>query len=135
MKDRKNLWSAVVLIAAACMLFLVCATVWSLFEQTDTLATVRVLADCFTVPGILYVGIAIIGWIGSKGTFDIFGYSIGGLFHLFKREAYENRAQTFYDYRAKKDENRKPFNLPMLLVGLGCLLLAAVFTGIFFLLE
>ena len=63
--------------------------------------------------------------------FDIFGYSIGGLFHLMKRDAYEKRPETFYDYRVKKDRDRKPFNRHMLWVGLGCLFFALVFTVIF----
>ena len=131
MKDKKNLWSTVILIAVAMMMFLVCATVWDLFSQTETAQFIRILADCCTVPGILYVGVTLIGWIGSKGTFDIFGYSVGGLFRLLRRDAYDRRSETFYDYRVKKDENRKPFNWTMLWVGLGLLLLAVVFSVVF----
>ena len=131
MKDNKNLLSIVILTAVAGILFLGCATVWDLFGQTELLPTLKVLADCFTVPGVVYVGITLLGWAGSKGTFDIFGFSIGGLFHLLKRESYEKRPETFYDYRVKKDEHRKPFNFPMLWVGLGFLFLAGVFTVIF----
>lgn len=135
MKDKKNLWSTVVLAAVAMILFVVCASVWDLYSQTETLQIIRVVADCCTVPGVLYVGIALIGWVGSKGTFDIFGYSVGGLFRLLKRDAYEQRAETFYDYRVKKDENRKPFNWGMLWVGLTFILLAVVFSVVFALLS
>ncbi|MBQ9151653.1 MAG: DUF3899 domain-containing protein [Clostridia bacterium] len=135
MKDKKNLWSAVILAAVAMILFITCATLWGLFEQTEPLQTVRILADCCTIPAVLYVGITLIGWVGSKGTFDIFGYSIGGLFRLLKRESYDNKQETFYDYRTKKDENRKPFNWPMLVVGLAFLLLAVVFSVIYAVME
>lgn len=131
MKDKKNLWSTVVLAAVGMILFLVCASIWDLYSQTETTQILRIVADCCTIPGVLYVGIALIGWVGSKGTFDIFGYSVGGLFRLLKRDAYEQRAETFYDYRVKKDENRKPFNWAMLFVGLGFLLLSVVFCMVF----
>lgn len=135
MKDRKNSLSVIILLSVACALFVACAGVWNLFGQTDTLSVIKVIADCFTLPGALYVGVALLGWAGSKGTFDIFGYSIGGLFYLFKREAYSKRRETFYDYRVKKDKDRKPFNLAMFLVGLAFLLLALVFTLVFAALE
>ena len=131
MKDNKIFLSIVILTAVACILFLGCATVWDLFGQTERLPTLKILADCFTVPGVIYVGVTLLGWAGSKGTFDIFGYSIGGLFHLLKRESYEKRPETFYDYRVKKDKERKAFNLPMLWVGLAFLLAAVVMTVIF----
>ena len=131
MKDKKNLWSTVVHVAVAMILFVICASVWDLYGQTETAQIMRIVADCCTIPGVLYVGIALIGWVGSKGTFDIFGYSVGGLFRLLRRDAYEQRAETFYDYRVKKDENRKPFNWAMLFVGLGFLLLSVVFCMVF----
>ena len=81
------------------------------------------------------MGISLLGWIGSKGMFDIFGYSIGGLFRLFSKDAYEKRGDTFYDYRAKKDASRKPFNWPLLAVGLAFLLLAVGLTVAFLLME
>jgi len=135
MKDKSNLWSAVVMTAAACIIFLLCATVWDLFGQTELLPSLKVMADCCTVPAVLYIGVALLGWAGSKGTFDIFGYSIGGLFRLFKKDAYEKRGDTFYDYRVKKDESRKPFNWPLLVVGLVFLGLAIGLTAAFMILE
>ena len=135
MKDKSNLWSVLVLAAVACILFIVCATVWDLFGQTELLPTIRIMADCCTLPAVLYIGISLLGWIGSKGTFDIFGYSVGGLFRLFRKDAYEKRGETFYDYRARKNESRKPFNLPMLIVGLAFLLFSIVLTVIFLVME
>jgi hypothetical protein len=131
MKDNKNLLSVVILTSVACVIFLTCATLWGLFDQTELLPALKVVADSFTIPGVLYVGATLLGWVGSKGMFDIFGYSIGGLFHLLKRESYDKRQETFYDYRVKKDADRKPFNWQMLWVGLAFLLLAVVTTVLF----
>ena len=135
MKDKTTRWTLLVMASIACILFLVCATVWDLFGQTETLATLRIMADCCTVPAALYIGISLLGWVGSKGTFDIFGYSIGGLFRLFHRDAYTKSGETFYDYRTRKNEERKPFNLPMLVVGLLFLFIALVLTVIFLILD
>ena len=134
MKDRKNLWSVIILTAVALIIFTVCATLWGLFEESDALQIVRILADCCTIPAVLYVGVTLIGWVGSKGTFDIFGYSIKGLFSLWSKESYYHR-ESFYDYRQKKDGERKPFNWPMLIVGLAFLLLAILFSVLFALMS
>ncbi len=135
MKDRKNLLSIAVMLATGCIVFVVCGTIWNLFEQTELLPTLKIVADSATIVAALYLGVTLIGWIGSKGTFDIFGYSIGGLFRLFRRDAYEHSGETFYDYRVKKDENRKPFNWPMLAVGLLFLLIALAVTVVFLMIE
>ena len=135
MKDKSNLWSIVIMSLSACVIFVLCAFAWNLFGQTDTLTVLKIAADCCTVPAVLFVGISLLGWIGSKGMFDIFGYSIGGLFRLFSKDAYEKRGDTFYDYRAKKDASRKPFNWPLLAVGLAFLLLAVGLTVAFLLME
>lgn len=135
MKNKANLWSGLLMASVACIFFLVCATAWDLFGQTEALQSLRIAADCCTVPAVLYIGVALLGWVGSKGMFDIFSYSIGGLFRLFRKESYEKRGETFAEYRARKNEGRKSFNLPMLIVGLIFLLAALILTVIFMTLE
>lgn len=135
MKDKKNLWTVLVMASVACILFLVCATIWDLFRQTELLPALRIMADSCTVPAVLYIGVSLLGWIGSKGTFDIFGYSIGGLFRLFSKDSYEKSRETFYDYRARKNEERKSFNRPMMAVGLIFLLIALALTVVFMILD
>ena len=134
MKDKNNRWAYITYIAVAMLVAIVSATVWQLFEQTDTLAIMKILSDCFTLPGVLLVGIALLGWVSSKGTFDIFGYSIHGLLGLFKKESYYKQ-ESYYDYRVRKSESRKPFNVPMLLVGLAFLLLGLLMTVAFLIME
>ena len=134
MKDKNNRWAYITYIAVAMLVAIVSATVWQLFEQTDTLAIMKILSDCFTLPGVLFIGIAMLGWVSSKGTFDIFGYSMRGLFTLWKKESYYKQ-ESFYDYRVKKDENRKPFNLPMFLVGIVFFMLGIVMMVVFLMME
>ena len=134
MKENKNRWAYITYIAVGVMGFFISAAIWQLFTETEPLKIVKILSDAFTLPGVLFIGIAVMGWISSKGTFDIFGYSVRGLFDLWKKESYY-KTESFYDYRVKKDEKRKPFNLPMLLVGCGFLLIGALLTVAFLLME
>ena len=135
MNEKSKLWSYGVYTAVATIVTVSSALLWKLFSQTEVLQIIRILSDSFFLPGTLFVGVALIGWIGSKGTFDIFGYSIRGLFNMFKKESYYKRQETFFDYRQSKDETRKPFNLPMLVVGLIFLAMGVIFTVIFLILD
>ena len=135
MNEKSKLWSYGVYAAVALIVSVTSACIWKLFFQTELLQVIRILADALFLPGALFVGISLIGWISSKGTFDIFGYSMRSLFSMFKRESYYKRQETFFDYRQSKDETRKPFNLPMLVVGLVFLALGLIFTVVFLILE
>ena len=134
MKNKRTLTDYLVHLAVAFAFSLICAVVWDLFSLTDPLEIAKVLADCFFLPAVVWIGISLIGWMGSMGTFDIFGFSMRGLLSLLKRESYEKN-ESYYDYKQKKDESRKPFNLPMMLIGLLFLVLSLAATFIFFLIE
>ncbi len=123
--------------AAGLLIALVSATLWGIFEETDALRIIKIMADCTTLPGVLFIGFALLGWVGSKGMFDLFGYSwysFKGLFHSDARRAEEGR-KTYYDYRMEKEEKRKPLSLPLLLTGLGFLAVGVVFTVLFAVME
>lgn len=134
MNDKNKIWAYGTYFAVSMIIFIVAASVWNLFSQTELLQIIRILADAFFLPGVIFVGVALIGWIGSKGTFDIFSFSMRNLFSMFKKESYYKNA-SFYEYRREKDENRKPFNLPMMVVGLAFLALGILFTVVFLILE
>jgi len=134
MKEKKNLWAYVANLIVAFSIFGFCATIWDLFSKTDSLSVIKILSDCFLLPGVILVGISVLGWISSKGTFDIFGYSIHGLFNLWKKESYYKQ-ESYYDYKQKKDEKRKPFRLPMFLVGLIFFLAGVALTVAFLMME
>lgn len=134
MNDKNKIWAYGTCFAVAMIIFIVAASVWDLFSQTELLQIIRILSDAFFLPGVMFVGVALIGWIGSKGTFDIFSFSMRNLFSMFKKESYYKNA-SFYEYRRDKDENRKPFNLPMMVVGLAFLALGILFTVVFLILD
>ena len=134
MKNKKTLANYLIYLVVAFVFSLICATVWDLFSLTDPLAITKVVADSLFLPAVVWMSISLIGWIGSKGTFDIFSFSMHSLFSLLRRESYVKN-ESYYDYKQKKDENRKSFNLPMFSVGLLFLLLSLIATVIFFMLE
>ena len=135
MKKQEKVAAYAVSVGVGAIAFLICAATWNLFGQTDFLTIVKILSDCFFLPGVLLVGMALIGWVSSKGTFDIFGYSFRGLVGLFKTESYYQRQESFYDYRTKRDESRKPFNKPLMICGLIFLAIGFVGTVVFLMME
>lgn len=134
MKNKNNLLLWGVYLSSALVVFLLCATVWGLFTESESLEVVRILADSFFIPGALFVGISLIGWMSTKGAYDIFGYSIRGLFSLWKKESYF-KSNSYYDYKQKKDEERKPMSKHMLFVGLIFLALGVAMTVVYLMLE
>ena len=133
-KDRKPLKAYLTYFIAATVLAAACAWLWDLFQQTELLEVVKILSDCFFLPGVMLLGFSLLGWLSSKGAFDIFGYAMNGFFSLWKKESYYHR-ESYYDYCARKEEKRKPFNLPMMVVGLTFFVLGAIGTVVFLCLE
>ena len=113
---------------------LTCATIWDLFSQTEPLQIVRILADSFFMPGVFFLGFSLLGWMSRLGAYDIFGYSINGLFSMWKKESYF-KATSYYDYKQKKDAERKPANKQMLYVGLIYAALGVIFTVVYLIME
>ena len=79
MNDKNKIWAYGTYFAVSMIIFIVAASVWNLFSQTELLQIIRILADAFFLHGVMFVGVALIGWIGSKGTFDIFSFSMRSL--------------------------------------------------------
>ncbi|MBQ5842561.1 MAG: DUF3899 domain-containing protein [Clostridia bacterium] len=111
------------------------ACIWNLFDQTELLPILKIVSDSFTVPGVALIGLCLLGWVGSKGGFDLFGYSFNTFLGYFKRETYYSKPESYYDYCEKKNKKRKPFDLPMLLTGAFFLFLAIVFMVVFLVLD
>ncbi len=135
MKNPKNKLYLVIDVVVGCVLFCVSAWAWDLFEQTEPSRILRAAADSATIPGVLMSGMAALSWVGKKGTFDIFGYSWSMFIGMFKRDSYNKRQETLYDYRVRRDASRKPFRVTTLMVGLAFLAIAIILTVIFLLIE
>ncbi len=134
--EKSKKWLYLLVDAAiGCIIFAACAAFWGLFDETEPMSILKLLADSATVPGVLLTGIATLSWIGKKGTFDLFGYSWFSFTGMFKRESYNKRPESLYDYRVRRDANRKPYRVTLLFVGLGFLAVAILLTVIFLIAE
>ena len=88
------------------------------------------LSDSFVVPGVFLSGIGGLSWISSTGFFDIMSYGGSMLVGMFTRPA--EPQERFYDYKVKKDENRKKWKSHFLVVGLICLAAGVVCLVVYF---
>lgn len=96
------------------------AALRSLFSAESAKELFGILSDCLIVPGILLGGIGAIGWMGTSGVYDMFGYGVSHVLsnlHIGKKE---HRWETYYDYKVRKSEKRAAPPWPILIVGGVC---------------
>lgn len=84
------------------------------------------LSDGCFVAGLLLAGMGALLWISTTGFFDIFGYAMKSLLVLFSPLRAPEKHQKFLDYKAEREEKRRPVGKETLAVGAGFLVLAAV---------
>lgn len=94
---------------------------------TDEVVKLKLLADCFTVPGVVLIMASAFCWLSSKGAVDFFGYALSGLFRRLLPGAQTKEPEKYYDYVVRKQENRKGGYGFLAIVGAGFLLVAIVF--------
>jgi len=76
-------------------------------EVTDEAVRLKILADCFTVPGVVLIMVSAFCWLSSKGAVDGIGYALGGLFRRLIPGAQHSEPEKYYDYVLRKQEKRK----------------------------
>lgn len=94
---------------------------------TDEAEKMRLLADCFTVPGMVLIMLAALCWLSSKGALDGISYAVVGLFRRLLPGAQSKEPEKYYDYVVRKQENRKKGFEFLAVVGAGFLLIAIIF--------
>ena len=94
------------------------------FAQTNPILIYGILADAFTIPGILLTGIGLLVFVSNEGVFDGLTYAVKSFIGMFRKNM--PRYGSFYDYREAK--NRSKFSFGFLVIcGLVFLLVAMVF--------
>ena len=89
----------------------------------------RGLSDCFLIPGVVYLAIALFAFIIRKGTFDVFFYQFGNLIDSFRKgspKRYENAG----DYKFARQRQRQASTfcyLPFLILGSVFLICSIIF--------
>lgn len=90
------------------------------------------LSDAFFAAGAVIAGLGVLTWIGNVGFFDIMSFGVHNLVEqipfVHRGEQFEN----YYDYKQKKDENRKGTRHHLLIVGAFFLVLAILCLGLYF---
>ena len=97
----------------------------------------QLLSDGFFVAGVLLGGSGVIGFAGTKGTFDMMGYGIkvtanAAFSWIFPPDSDFAKKETFMEYRDRKESSRKN-PVPMMLVGATLLAVALVFYVVYLL--
>lgn len=88
-------------------------------SEGDAAEALRALCDSLTVPGILFTGIGALIWLGSEGTFDIFGYAVNSFILPLRKSEEAKKAKTYAEYTQALNEKGRKWDKTMLLVGLG----------------
>ena len=76
------------------------------FDTIDNSADrMRILADAFTVPGVIFMLVAALIWVASDGFFDGIGYA-GRLTARMLLPFLKLNDEKYYDYKMRKADNR-----------------------------
>ena len=84
-----------------------CFVLWiNQFDQVTVPAErIRLLADAFTVPGVLAIMLAALIWVASDGFFDGIGYA-GRVTARMLLPFLKIEEEKFYDYKMRKADHR-----------------------------
>lgn len=99
------------------------------FGSAETLEDqYRILADAFSIPGMLLILFTGLVWVSSEGAFDGLGYAfsrVGSMLIPFFKKSLEH--QTYYDYKMSKKDKRAHGYSFLFFVGLVFLAVGIVF--------
>lgn len=112
-------------------LIIAVAMMWGrgLFAEGNTTQEIMmILSDSFFVPGTVLLGMGLLMWVAGEGMFDMLGFGVKLIWDV----AYKHEWESYRDYKARKSEKPKMKVGFMTLVGLGFILLGAVFTGLYY---
>ncbi len=96
----------------------------NIFSVTNPSQIFAILADSFTVPGVVLTGIGGLMFVSNEGGFDALSYGITSFIDLFRKEK-KNKYKTFYDYKEEKASKTLPVSF-VLISGLIFMVLAII---------
>ena len=94
---------------------------------TEEALKLKILADAFTVPGVLFVMFSAMLWVSSQGALDGISYALGLAFRALIPGARTKEDETYYDYIQRKRANRKGGYGFLCVVGFVLILIAVYF--------
>ncbi len=131
MKKQLTRYSVAIGVSAGLVvLFLYAQNFAALEEWPDRL---RMLADGFTIPGVIFMLLAGLVWVASDGFFDGLTYSARWLATLLPFS--KLKQERYYDYKMRKkadrDESEGGYGF-LFFTGLGFFLVACIFIVLFY---
>lgn len=133
MPDNKRKYKYIGVMTTGLAFFLICAMVNGLFSETNALEILRKLTDCFTVAGVVLAGVGGLSWASSKGAYDIIKYGFDWVIKPFTSR--RNQFESFYDFKQRREEDRKPWLRECLIAGLGFIGVAVVLVVVYLVIE
>ena len=103
----------------------------SLYWLDDTTEVMKALSDCFSVPGLILICFALLVVCSNGGAFDMLTFGVKKVALLLKQTLSEKDRESFYEYRKRKQENKRSFAY-ILIVGAAYLAIGVVFLAIFY---
>ncbi len=105
------------------------------FAETSAKEIIEAICNAFTVPGVIFAGIAGLSYISYLGGYDGIGYAFSnfGLHNIFTRQqpkSYDN----FYEYKQMKDMKGRKWLPHFLIVGGISLAIGVVLLIVYFIL-
>lgn len=93
---------------------------FTLDASIDKNFALHLLVDAFGLAGILGFGFFSLGYVASKGAFDMLSYSLKLLILNVFAPKYRQTSfpKTFYDYKVKKDSEERKAIYPLMLLSL-----------------
>lgn len=128
--EKNKVMPYVTNVSVALALFALCAVSNGLFSAETQVELVKILCDCFTVPGVFMTGFGLLSLIASTGAYDIMSYGVSYLISMFIR--HRERAESFYDYKLERAEKRKKWGAHTLIVGLVCFVAGLICLAVYY---
>ena len=103
-----------------------------IFSEKTPSDIFRILSDSFFVPGILFIGSGALGWMATKGTYDMISFGCGRVARNFIPGMDKEKFDNFYQYKQRRDEDGRKWKPHLFISGMAAFLLALVFTILYF---
>ena len=101
-------------------------------EATTDMERYLILANAFTIPGVILMCVGALSWVSQEGVFDSLAYAGRALLRMFHREREHIR---YYDYvveRREKRAEKRSNKLVLFLSGLFYFAFAMLFTYLYY---
>lgn len=103
-----------------------------LFEATDILTRFKLLADAFTIPGVILLCIGALIWVSTDGMFDGLTYAAKRLGSLIPFYGKNYTHERYYDYVMRKRGKRISGYGFIPIVGAAFVAIAVVFIVLYY---